>query len=98
MDDFSLYQWLVLGLLSIIALCAGIITLMLGFGLDSNMEMRTRRLESALGRVRDEVEHLRIEINSATALADDSADFLDDDTRARLEHARERTKLRGKEP
>jgi hypothetical protein len=54
MDEFSLYQWLVLGLLSIIALCAGVITLMLGWGLDSNMEKMTRRLESAIGRVREE--------------------------------------------
>ncbi len=46
MDDISLYQWLVLGLLSIIALCALVIT----YGLDRSLEQMTRRLESALGR------------------------------------------------
>ena len=46
MDDLSLYQWLVLGLLSIIAVCA----LMIVYGLDRSLEQMTRRLESALGR------------------------------------------------
>ncbi len=50
MDDFSLYQWLVLGLLSIIALSA----VALVFGLDRSLEAMTRRLESALGRKANE--------------------------------------------
>ena len=54
MDDFSLYQWLVLGLLFIIALCAIIIA----FGLDRSLEAMTRRLEAALGEVRQEIENL----------------------------------------
>ena len=54
MDDFSLYQWLVLGLLSIIAMCtAGV-----AYGLDHSLEAMTRRLEAALGKVRQEIENL----------------------------------------
>ena len=52
MDDLSLYQWLVLGLLSIIALCAAVVVL----GLDRSLETITRRLEVALGKVRQEIE------------------------------------------
>lgn len=52
MDDFSLYQWLVLGMLSAITLCVGVIV----FGLDRSLEAMTRRLESALERVREEIE------------------------------------------
>ena len=53
MDDFSLYQKLVLGLLSIIALCA----LALVYGLDRSFEGMTLRLEAALGEVRQEIEN-----------------------------------------
>lgn len=52
MDDFSLYQWLVLGLLSIIAICALVIV----YGLDRSLEAMTRRLETALGEARHRVE------------------------------------------
>ena len=44
MDDFSLYQWLVLGLLSIIAVCA----LVGVYGLDRSLEQMTKRLENAI--------------------------------------------------
>ena len=54
MDDISLYQWLVLGLLSIIAICA----MGLAFGLGSSLEDVTRRLEAALGEVSREIESL----------------------------------------
>ncbi len=54
MDDLSLYQWLVLGLLSIIAFCAAVIA----FGLDRSLEAMTRRLEAALGEVSREIESL----------------------------------------
>ena len=53
MDDFSLYQWLVLGLLSIIALSA----VALVFGLDRSLEAMTRRIEAALGEVHYEIEN-----------------------------------------
>ncbi len=52
MDDFSLYQWLVLGLLSIIALCA----LGLAFGLERSLEAMTQRLETALEDVANRIE------------------------------------------
>ena len=54
MDDFSLYQWLVLGMLAAVTLCVGVIAF--SSGLDRSLEDVTRRLESALGRVRKEVE------------------------------------------
>ena len=54
MDDLSLYQWLVLGLLSIIALCAVVVA----YGLDRSLEAMTQRLEAALGEVRQEIENL----------------------------------------
>lgn len=54
MDDFSHYQWLVLGLLSIIALS----TMVIVFGLDRSLEAMTRRLEAALGEVHQEIENL----------------------------------------
>ncbi len=52
MDDISLYQWLVLGLLSIIALCALVVV----YGLDRSLEAMTKRLENAISglRKRDE--------------------------------------------
>ncbi len=53
MDDLSLYQWLVLALLSIIALC----TVVIVYGLDRSLEAMTRRLEAALGEVRQEIEN-----------------------------------------
>ena len=51
MGDFSLYQWLVLGLLSIIALG----TMAVACGLGRTLESMTRRLEAALGEVRREI-------------------------------------------
>ena len=54
MDDLSFYQWLVLGLLSIIALCAVVVA----YGLDRSLEAMTQRLEAALGEVRQEIENL----------------------------------------
>ncbi len=58
MDDLSLYQWLVLGLLSIIALC----TVAVAYGLDRSLEAMTLRLESALGNVRRCAEETASEI------------------------------------
>ena len=58
MADLSLYQWLVLALLSIVALFAVVIS----FGLDRSLEMMTRRLESALGEVRRAVDETNSEI------------------------------------
>lgn len=57
MDDFSLYQWLVLGLLSVIAFCAAVIA----FGLDRSLEAMTRRLEAALSEVHQEIENLALD-------------------------------------
>ena len=58
MDDFSLYQWLVLGMLSVVALCAVVVV----YGLDRSLEAMTGRLERALERVYEEVEKSTIEI------------------------------------
>ena len=59
MDDLSLYQWLVLGLLSIIALCA----VAVAYGLDRSLEAMTRRLEAALGEVHQEIENLTSDVH-----------------------------------
>ena len=48
MDDLSLYQWMVLGLLSIIALCALVVV----YGLDRSLEAMTKRLENAINSLR----------------------------------------------
>ena len=58
MDDFSLFQWLVLGMLAAVTFCAGVIT----FGLDSSLDAMIRRLESALERVSKEIEKSTSEI------------------------------------
>jgi len=55
MDDFSLYQWLVLGLLSVIAICA----FWVAIGLYHSLEVMTQRLEGPLKDVRRELERLR---------------------------------------
>ncbi len=60
MDDLSLYQWLVLGLLSIIALCA----VAVAYGLDRSLEAMTQRLEIALADLRQHVEETASEIRS----------------------------------
>ena len=56
MDDFSLYQWLVLALLSVIVLMIWAA----GTSIERNLERNTERLESALAELRDEQdsEHL----------------------------------------
>ncbi len=59
MDDLSLYQWLVLGLLSIIALCA----VAVAYGLDRSLEAMTRRLEAALSEVHQEIENLALDMH-----------------------------------
>ena len=49
MDEFSLYQWLVLGLLALIAFLIWAV----GTGVEKDLQDMTRRLESAIGRVRE---------------------------------------------
>ena len=67
MDDLSHYQWLVLGLLSIIALCA----ISVAYGLDHSLEPMTRRLEAALGKVRQEIENLALDMRQEIERRDD---------------------------
>ncbi|MBL6935045.1 MAG: hypothetical protein ISR48_06485 [Alphaproteobacteria bacterium] len=59
MDDFSLYQWLVLGLLSVIA----ILLWAIATGLDRSLEAMTQRIELALADVHDEIGNLALEIH-----------------------------------
>ena len=59
MDDFSLFQWLVLGLLSVIALLVAAIC----FGLDRSLEAMTQRIEFALMDVCNEIGHQVAEAN-----------------------------------
>ena len=62
MDEFSMYQWLVLGLLVLVAF-PGWVTI---FAMDRNLEDVTRRIEAALGEIKEPlrqidvgVEHIR---------------------------------------
>jgi len=50
MDDFTLYQWLVLGLLSLIAFLIWAV----GTGISSDLNHHTERLERALAEGREE--------------------------------------------
>ena len=56
MDDFSLYQWIVLGLLSLIAFLIWAV----GTGIASDLNHHTQRIEDALANLRAETdrEHL----------------------------------------
>lgn len=60
MDDFSLYQWLVLGLLSLIAFLIWAV----GMGIDHNLRIMVQRLERALAEIREETEKVHLEIGA----------------------------------
>ena len=62
MSEFSLYQSLVLGMLSIITLCA----LSMTFGLDRSLEKFCQRLEKALEDLRLETENVNSAIDQLT--------------------------------
>ena len=53
MEDFMLFQWLVVGLLAAIVVCN--IVLLLGLGLDNSLEAMTRRLEIAIAALKEHV-------------------------------------------
>ena len=94
MDDISIFQWLVLGLLSLIAFMIWAIA----GGMDRNMEALTRRNEDAASSIRVAIEHLTDVVRSKPP--EDDASLLslldeDGDVLAKLERARERIKLRG---
>jgi hypothetical protein len=67
MGEFSFFQWLVLGLLSIIALCA----VAVACGLGRSLEAMTRRLEAALGEIRREIENLALDMRQEIERRDD---------------------------
>ena len=51
MEDFTLFQWLVVGLLAAIVLC----NIVLVLGLDKSLEAMTRRLEIAIADLKERV-------------------------------------------
>ena len=56
MDEFSMYQWLVLGLLVLIAF-PGWVTI---FAMDRNLEDVTRRIEAALGEIKEPLRQIDV--------------------------------------
>ncbi len=58
MDDFSMYQWLVLGLLVLIAF-PGWVTI---FAMDRNLEDVTRRIEAALREIQEPLRQIDVSV------------------------------------
>ena len=80
MDDLSLYQSLVLGMLFVIALCV----LTVAWVLERSLEIMTQHLEAVLDKIREEAEQttseirlLRKIIENRSADRDDYVDFDD---------------------
>ncbi len=55
MEDFSIYQWLVLGLLSLIS----ILIWAVGVSIERDLKDVTRRIETALEGIRQEIAQFR---------------------------------------
>ena len=56
MDEFSMYQWLVLGLLVLIAFPAWVAIL----AMDRNLEDVTRRIEAALREIQEPLRQIEV--------------------------------------
>ncbi len=56
MDEFSMYQWLALGLLVLIAFPGWVAI----FAMDRNLEDVTRRIEAALGEIKEPLRQIDV--------------------------------------